>query len=45
MSRSLADRSLKSLNMKWLVMLASLDIAVVLAFLAPELISGASWAL
>lgn len=43
MTKGAADRSLKSLNMKWLVMLAGLDIVVVLVFLAPELISGASW--
>lgn len=37
------DRSLKSLNMKWLVMLASLDVLVVLLFVAPEFIKDASW--
>ena len=43
MSKGSSDRSLKSLNMKWLVALASLDVAVVLAFLTPELISGSAW--
>lgn len=37
------DRSLKSLNMKWLVMLASLDVLVVLLFVAPEFIKDSSW--
>jgi hypothetical protein len=36
-------RSLKSLNMKWLVMLASLDVFVVLLFAAPEFIEDAAW--
>lgn len=43
MSNADPDRSLKSLNMKWLVMLASLDILVVLVFLAPEFLKDASW--
>lgn len=37
------DRSLKSLNMKWLVMLAVLDTIVVLLFVAPEVIKDATW--
>jgi len=37
------DRSLKSLNMKWLVMLASLDVLIVLVFVAPEFLKDASW--
>jgi hypothetical protein len=37
------DRSLKSLNMKWLVMLACLDVLVVLLFVTPEFIKDASW--
>lgn len=35
-------RSLKSLNMKWLVLLAVCDVLVVLFFVAPEVVSGAS---
>jgi hypothetical protein len=35
-------RSLKSLNMKWLVMLVVADMLVVLFFIAPELIEGFS---
>jgi len=35
-------RSLKSLNMKWLVLLAVADVLVVLFFVAPELVKGAS---
>jgi len=37
------DRSLKSLNMKWLVMLAVLDLFVVLFFVAPEVIRDATF--
>lgn len=36
------ERSLKSLNMKWLVLLAVADVLVVLFFVAPELVKGAS---
>lgn len=36
------ERSLKSLNMKWLVLLAVCDVLVVLFFVAPEVVSGAS---
>lgn len=36
------ERSLKSLNMKWLVMLAVTDVLAVLFFVAPEIIKGAS---
>ncbi|UJJ57101.1 hypothetical protein [Rhodanobacter denitrificans] len=36
------ERSLKSLNMKWLVLLASADVVGVLFFVAPELVNGAS---
>jgi hypothetical protein len=43
MSKADPDRSLKSLNMKWLVMLACLDVLIVLVFVAPEFITDASW--
>lgn len=43
MTKADPDRSLKSLNMKWLVMLASLDVLVVLLFIAQEFIEDASW--
>lgn len=43
MSKSDSDRSLKSLNMKWLVLLASLDVVLVLLFVAPEFVEDASW--
>ena len=36
------ERSLKSLNMKWLVLLAVADVLAVLFFVAPELVKGAS---
>lgn len=36
------ERSLKSLNMKWLVLLAASDVLAVLFFIAPEVVSGAS---
>lgn len=36
------ERSLKSLNMKWLVLLAVADVLAVLFFVAPELANGAS---
>jgi hypothetical protein len=36
------ERSLKSLNMKWLVLLAVADVLAVLFFVAPDLLSGAS---
>lgn len=35
-----AERSLKSLNMKWLVLLAAADVLVVLLFVAPDLLNG-----
>lgn len=41
MSKAAPDRSLKSLNMKWLVMLASLDVLAVLVFVAPEFLKDA----
>ena len=34
------ERSLKSLNMKWLVLLAAADVLFVLLFVAPDLLSG-----
>jgi hypothetical protein len=37
--------SLKAANMKWLVMLAVLDVAVVLLFVAPELVSASTTAI
>jgi len=37
------DRSLKGMNLKWLVMLAVFDMVVVLLFIAPELINQAEW--
>lgn len=40
--KSNGERSLKSLNMKWLVLLAVCDVLVVLFFVAPEVVSGAS---
>jgi hypothetical protein len=43
MSKADSDRSLKALNMKWLVMLAGLDILIVLVFVAPEFLKDASW--
>jgi hypothetical protein len=43
MNKPSSDRSLKSLNLKWLVMLASLDVVIVLLFVAPEYIKDASW--
>jgi hypothetical protein len=36
------ERSLKSLNMKWLVLLAIADVMAVLFFVAPEIVGGAS---
>lgn len=36
------ERSLKSLNMKWLVLLAAGDLLVVLLFLVPEVVIGAT---
>jgi hypothetical protein len=38
--KSNGERSLKSLNMKWLVLLAAADILFVLLFIAPDLLSG-----
>lgn len=35
-----SSRTLKPLNMKWLVLLAALDVIVILLFVAPELIDG-----
>lgn len=35
-----SSRTLKPLNMKWLVLLAVLDVVVILFFVAPELIDG-----
>jgi len=43
MSKVNPDRSLKSLNMKWLVMLASLDVLAALLLVAPEFLNDASW--
>ena len=40
--KSSPERSLKSLNMKWLVSLATFDLIVVVLFVVPELISTAS---
>lgn len=40
--KSNGERSLKSLNMKWLVLLAIADVLAVLFFVAPELVKGAS---
>ncbi|MCO6414059.1 MAG: hypothetical protein J5I92_15075 [Thiogranum sp.] len=40
--KSNGERSLKSLNMKWLVLLAVADVLAVLFFVAPEILSGAS---
>ena len=37
------DRSLKSLNITWLVMLAVLDMIVVVLFVAPEVIKETTW--
>jgi len=42
MKNNNSERSLKSLNMKWLVLLAVADVLVVLFFVAPELVKGAS---
>lgn len=36
------DRSLKSLNLKWLVLLTVADVLAVLLFVAPEIVSGVS---
>jgi len=36
------ERSLKSLNLKWLALLAVADVLAVLLFVAPEILSGAS---
>ena len=38
--KSNGERSLKSLNMKWLALLAAADVLFVLLFVAPELLSG-----
>lgn len=37
------DRSLKAQNMKWLVLLAVLDMIVVFLFVAPEIVKEATW--
>jgi hypothetical protein len=37
-----SERSLKSLNLKWLVLLAIADMLIVMFFVAPELLDGAS---
>lgn len=36
------ERSLKSLNMKWIVLLAAADVLFVLLFIAPDLLRGAT---
>lgn len=36
------ERSLKSLNLKWLIAMATADVIVLVLFLAPELIAGAT---
>jgi hypothetical protein len=38
--RSTSERSLKSLNMKWLVLVAAADVLFVLLFVAPDLLNG-----
>ena len=38
--KSNGERSLKSLNMKWLVLLAAADVLFVLLFVAPDLLNG-----
>lgn len=38
--KAISSRTLKPLNMRWLVLLAVLDMAVVLLFIAPEMIDG-----
>lgn len=38
--KSNGERSLKSLNMKWLALMAATDVIFVLLFVAPELLSG-----
>lgn len=38
--KSNGEQSLKSLNMKWLVLLAAADVLFVLLFVAPDLLSG-----
>ena len=38
--RNTSERSLKSLNMKWLVLLAAADVLFVLLFVAPDLLNG-----
>lgn len=38
--KSNGERSLKSLNMKWLVLLAVADVLCVLLFVAPDLLNG-----
>lgn len=38
--KSNSERSLKSLNMKWLVLLAAADVLFVLLFVAPDLLNG-----
>lgn len=43
MTKADPDRSLKSKNMKWLVLLATLDLLLVLVCVAPEYIKDAAW--
>ena len=38
--KSSGERSLKSLNMKWLVLLAATDVLFVYLFVAPDLVNG-----
>ncbi len=40
--KNTGERSLKSLNMKWLTLLAIADVLAVIFFVAPELVKGAS---
>lgn len=40
--KSNGERSVKSLNMKWLILLAVADVLAVLFFIAPELVKGVS---
>lgn len=42
--KSSSERSLKSINMKWLVMLAAADMLAVMILMAPEFLSGATFA-
>ena len=40
MMKNNGERSLKSLNMKWLALLAAADVLFVLLFVAPDLLNG-----